>query len=192
MAIKRPTREQLSDIAAGFGFHVDSRQLAEYDDALQANFDAYDVIDALPDHLPTVSYPRTPATARKATRTVTAHGRARARSTAPPTVSCAAGRWPSKTTSASPVCRCATAQARSRATCPISMRPSSRGCSTPARRSPARRPASTTAFRRLAHERVGAGAQSAQGRTLGRRLVVRLWRWSRAARSTWRSAAGGR
>ena len=48
MAIKRPTREQLSDIAAGFGFHVDSRQLAEYDDALQANFDAYDVIDALP------------------------------------------------------------------------------------------------------------------------------------------------
>lgn len=60
MAIRRPTREQLSDIAAGFGFHVDSRQLAEYDDALQANFDAYDVIDALPDHLPVVAYPRTP------------------------------------------------------------------------------------------------------------------------------------
>ena len=146
MAIKRPTREQLSDIAAGFGFHVDSRQLAEYDDALQANFDAYDVIDALPTICPPSRIRARPATARKATRTVTAHGRARARSTAPPTVSCAAGRWPSKTTSASPVCRCATAQARSRATCPISMRPSSRGCSTPARRSPARRPASTTAF----------------------------------------------
>ena len=60
MAIKRPTREQLSDMAAGFGFHLDSRQLAEYDDALQANFDAYDAIDALPDYLPVVAYPRTP------------------------------------------------------------------------------------------------------------------------------------
>lgn len=60
MAIKRPTREQLSDIAAGFGFHVDARQLADYDDALQANFDAYDAIDALPDYLPTIAYPRTP------------------------------------------------------------------------------------------------------------------------------------
>ncbi len=60
MAIKRPTREQLAEIASGFGFHVDPRQLAEYDEALQANFDAYDAIDALPDYLPTVTYPRTP------------------------------------------------------------------------------------------------------------------------------------
>ncbi len=60
VTIKRPTRRQLSDIAAGFGFHVDDHQLVDYDNALQANFDAYDAIDALPDYLPTVMYPRTP------------------------------------------------------------------------------------------------------------------------------------
>ncbi|MFP3435752.1 amidase, partial [Paraburkholderia sp. SIMBA_061] len=33
---------------------------ADYDEVLQANFDAYDAIDALPDYLPTIAYPRTP------------------------------------------------------------------------------------------------------------------------------------
>ncbi|RDJ99703.1 amidase [Paraburkholderia lacunae] len=60
MAIKRPTLAQISEIAAGFGFHLDEQELANYGEALQGNFDAYDAIDALPDHLPAVQYPRTP------------------------------------------------------------------------------------------------------------------------------------
>ncbi|WP_321820374.1 MULTISPECIES: amidase [unclassified Burkholderia] len=103
MAIKRPTREQLSDIAAGFGFHVDSRQLAEYDDALQANFDAYDAIDALPDYLPVVAYPRTPgyrpegdenrygAWARKSTIHGAADGKLRGKTVAVKDNICVAG-----------------------------------------------------------------------------------------------------
>ena len=78
------------------------------------------------------------------------------------------------------------------ATCPISMRPSSRGCSTPARRSPARRPASTTAFP-AARTRARRGRCTIRARQDTRPAARRpaVVRWSRAARSTWRSAAQG-
>jgi hypothetical protein len=60
MAIKRPTLDQLQDVALSLGIHLSPEQAGVYDKLLQANFDAYDVVDAMPDYVPRVSYPRTP------------------------------------------------------------------------------------------------------------------------------------
>jgi amidase len=60
MAVKRPTLDQLQDVAKSLGIHLSEQQAQSYNELLQANFDAYDVVDALPDYLPVVSYPRTP------------------------------------------------------------------------------------------------------------------------------------
>lgn len=60
MAVKRPTLPQLQDVALSLGIHLSDEQAATYNALLQANFDAYDAVDALPDHVPEVRYPRTP------------------------------------------------------------------------------------------------------------------------------------
>lgn len=60
MAIKRPTLDQLQDVALSLGIHLSPEQTVSYNALLQGNFDAYDAIDALPDYLPTVTYARTP------------------------------------------------------------------------------------------------------------------------------------
>lgn len=60
MAVKRPTQAQLDDVASSLGIHLSDTQLASYNALLQGSFDAYDVVDALPDYLPRVTYPRTP------------------------------------------------------------------------------------------------------------------------------------
>jgi len=60
MAIKRPTLDQLQDVALSLGIHLSEAQATTYNTLLQGNFDAYDVIDAMPDNLPVVSYARTP------------------------------------------------------------------------------------------------------------------------------------
>lgn len=60
MAVKRPTLTQLQDVALSLGIHLSDEQAASYQTLLQANFDAYDAVDALPDYQPAVSYPRTP------------------------------------------------------------------------------------------------------------------------------------
>ncbi|MDH4392413.1 MAG: amidase [Aquabacterium sp.] len=60
MAIKRPTTDQLQDVALSLGIHLSPEQAGVYNSLLQANFDAYDVVDALPDYVPRVTYPRTP------------------------------------------------------------------------------------------------------------------------------------
>jgi len=60
MTVKRPTPAQLDEVATSLGIHLSEAQLAAYHTLLQPNFDAYDVIDAMPDYLPRVSYPRTP------------------------------------------------------------------------------------------------------------------------------------
>lgn len=60
MAIKRPPLDTLQDIALSLGIHLSDAQLDTYNTLLQPNFDAYDAIDALPDYLPAVTYPRTP------------------------------------------------------------------------------------------------------------------------------------
>jgi len=60
MAVKRPTLDQLQEVAYSLGIHLSEEQAETYNTLLQGNFDAYDVIDALPDYVPEVKYPRTP------------------------------------------------------------------------------------------------------------------------------------
>jgi amidase len=60
MAVKRPTLAQLQDVALSLGIHLSDEQAAKYNALLQPNFDAYDLIDSLPDFIPAVKYPRTP------------------------------------------------------------------------------------------------------------------------------------
>ena len=40
--------------------HMGDEELKSYDTLMQANYAAYDVVDAMPDYVPAVSYPRTP------------------------------------------------------------------------------------------------------------------------------------
>ena len=60
MAVKRPTLSQLQDVAQSLGIHLSEAQATVYNTLLQGNFDAYDVVDSMPDYQPVVSYPRTP------------------------------------------------------------------------------------------------------------------------------------
>lgn len=60
MPVKRPTLEQLKEVALDLGIHLSDEQAASYNALLQPNFDAYDVVDAMPDYVPTVTYARTP------------------------------------------------------------------------------------------------------------------------------------
>ncbi len=60
MTVKRPTVDQLQDVARSLGFHLSEEQAVTYNTLLQPNFDAYDLIDSLPDFVPPVRYPRTP------------------------------------------------------------------------------------------------------------------------------------
>jgi amidase len=60
MAVNRPTLDQLQDIARSLGMHLSEQHASTYLALLQPNFDAYDLLDSLPDYLPPVKYPRTP------------------------------------------------------------------------------------------------------------------------------------
>ena len=60
MSIKRPTLDQLQDVARGLGIHLSAEHASTYLQLLQPNFDAYDLIDSLPDYQPAVKYARTP------------------------------------------------------------------------------------------------------------------------------------
>jgi hypothetical protein len=66
MAVNRPTVAQLQEVARSLGIHLSDEHAATYHAMLQPNFDAYDLIDALPDFLPQVTYPRTNLAFRKA------------------------------------------------------------------------------------------------------------------------------
>lgn len=59
MAIVRPTSEQLQDLAARLHIRLTYEQAGEYLALMQGSFDAYDLIDWLPDEVPAVRYPRT-------------------------------------------------------------------------------------------------------------------------------------
>ncbi|MCY4312977.1 MAG: ATP-binding cassette domain-containing protein, partial [Gammaproteobacteria bacterium] len=59
MAVSRPTIEQMQKVSSGLHFHIDRNALTEYLDLSQSTIDAYDIVDAMPDELPEVKYPRT-------------------------------------------------------------------------------------------------------------------------------------
>ncbi|MFO1349688.1 MAG: amidase [Gammaproteobacteria bacterium] len=60
MAVRRPTPEQLWEVAESLGMNPTAADIDSYLGLLQPNFDAYDLIDELPDYVPPVKYPRTP------------------------------------------------------------------------------------------------------------------------------------
>jgi amidase len=60
MTVKRPNLEQLRAVAEDLGMNMSDAELESYNALLQGNFAAYDVIEAMPDYVPAVKYPRTP------------------------------------------------------------------------------------------------------------------------------------
>ncbi|SFU55896.1 amidase [Methylobacterium sp. 174MFSha1.1] len=62
MAITRPSADQVRELAASLHMSLSPEEAAAYRALMDASFDAYDVVDALPDHIPPVKYPRTPGT----------------------------------------------------------------------------------------------------------------------------------
>ena len=60
MTVARPSLEQLRSVAEDLGMHMSEEDLRSYHTLMQPNFGAYDAIDAMPDYLPEVKYPRTP------------------------------------------------------------------------------------------------------------------------------------
>ena len=58
MAVTRPSSSQIQAVAKSLGIHLDDAKSAAYLALLQPNFDAYDAVDAMPDFLPAVKYPR--------------------------------------------------------------------------------------------------------------------------------------
>ena len=59
MTAQRPTHTQLQEIVAELGMHMSDARIQEFLDVMQGTLDAYDVVDAMPDYLPPVLYPRT-------------------------------------------------------------------------------------------------------------------------------------
>ena len=60
MTVRRPTLDQMRHIVGGFGMSMSDRELMDYMAIMEGTFQAYDRVDALPDYLPQVKYPRTP------------------------------------------------------------------------------------------------------------------------------------
>src|ERR1700726_4610687 len=60
MAVRRPTIDQLRSVAEDLGMHMGDEELKSYDALMQGNYAAYDIVDAMPDYVPAVTYPRTP------------------------------------------------------------------------------------------------------------------------------------
>lgn len=60
MTVKRPTESQLREIVAEFGMTMSDDTLRRYLALMEGTIQSYDLVDALPDFLPPVDYPRTP------------------------------------------------------------------------------------------------------------------------------------
>ena len=59
MTVQRPTFAQLKEIVRELGMSMSDARVQEFLDVMRGTLDAYDVVDAMPDHLPPVLYPRT-------------------------------------------------------------------------------------------------------------------------------------
>lgn len=60
MTIKRPTLAQMRIMAERFGMSLSDKDLSEYTEIIEPYMQAYDRLDAMPDNLPEVRYPRSP------------------------------------------------------------------------------------------------------------------------------------
>ncbi|MEO0427241.1 MAG: amidase [Pseudomonadota bacterium] len=59
MTVQRPTFSQLKGIVEDFGMHLSDERIAEFLDLMESSMKHYDTLDAMPDNLPTVEFPRT-------------------------------------------------------------------------------------------------------------------------------------
>ena len=59
MTVQRPTLSQMKAIVVELGMNMSDERVQEFLDVMQGTLDAYDIVDALPDYLPPVLYPRT-------------------------------------------------------------------------------------------------------------------------------------
>lgn len=60
MTIKRPTLSQMRAMAERFGMSLSDEELQEYSEIMEPYIQSYDRLDAMPDNLPEVRYPRSP------------------------------------------------------------------------------------------------------------------------------------
>lgn len=60
MSVQVPTREQLLDIADQVGMDLTEEDVDSFLGLIAQNIEAYNLVDAMPDELPQVKYPRTP------------------------------------------------------------------------------------------------------------------------------------
>ena len=60
MAVKIPTELQIMELADEMGLDLTNEDIDSYINLLTPNVEAYNIIDAMPDNLPSVKYPRTP------------------------------------------------------------------------------------------------------------------------------------
>jgi amidase len=60
MTIRRPTMDQMRSLVTGLHMDMADDELTAYMELMEGTFQAYDRVDAMPDNLPPVRYPRTP------------------------------------------------------------------------------------------------------------------------------------
>ncbi len=60
MPVQMPTAEQLRDVADEMGLTLSEEDVQSFLGLIAGSIEAYNVVDGLPDNLPTVRYPRTP------------------------------------------------------------------------------------------------------------------------------------
>ena len=60
MSVRRPSLDQMREVVQGLGMSMGDREMMDYLTLMEDSFKAYDVVDAMPDNLPQVKYPRTP------------------------------------------------------------------------------------------------------------------------------------
>jgi signal recognition particle subunit SEC65 len=104
MAVRRPTLDQLRSVAEDLGMHMSDAELKSYDALMQANYLAYDAVDAMADYVPAVKYPRTPGYRPEGEENKYNACTSRPRSRVPRTASLTVRRLRSRTTSAWPAC----------------------------------------------------------------------------------------
>ena len=57
--VKRPTFEQMRDVAGSLHMHMSEQEIRDYMELMELTFQTYDRLDELPDSLPVAAYPRT-------------------------------------------------------------------------------------------------------------------------------------